>query len=72
MLPSIRVWYEADGDYSFLEVAEEDESNRIGDVTVDPDIEPEVISFDWDAFDFWLIMKSLSTLKPFRDLEKVV
>ena len=52
MLPSIRVWYEADGDYSFLEVAEEDESNRIGDVTVDPDIEPEVISFDWDAFDF--------------------
>ena len=52
MLPSIRVWYEADGDYSIFDVAEEDESNRIGDVTVDPDIEPEVISFDWDAFDF--------------------
>ena len=51
-LPSIRVWFEADGDYSIFEEEEEDEeSNRI-DRGEDDDIETEVVSFDFSPFGF--------------------
>lgn len=46
-LPSIRVWYEADGDYSAFENLDEDEDGTVnlGEETV----ENEVITFGWDT-----------------------
>ena len=51
MLPSIRVWYEADGDYSFLVPDEDPNDDSPG--TLGETVESEVINFgtdDWFGF----------------------